>query len=122
MSQELSLSGSISYSDSEGTDDSLSISAFIANVAAKVILHTKQIIPTSEAAINIGDLPSLGFAIFVNRDDTNYINLKVATGGAIFAKLRPGAFAIQELGSGAQVPYAIANTASCSLEIFIVAV
>lgn len=121
MAQELTLSGSLSYSDSEGTEDSLSISELMASVATKRLLHAKQSIPTSEIAIELGDLSSLGWAIFVNRDATNYIEIKTATGGDIFAKLKPGCFALLPLGSGAQAPYAIATGSSCQLEIIICA-
>ncbi len=121
MASELTLSGSLLYSDSEGTEDSLSISELMASVATKRLVHAKQSIPTSEIAIELGDLSSIRWAIFINRDSANYLELKVATGGAIFAKLMPGFFALLPLGSGAQVPYAVATGSSCQLEIIICA-
>lgn len=121
MSQELTLNASLAYADSGGTEDGISIIDFIANVVTKSMTRYKQSIPTSEVPIVLGDLSSLGYAIFVNRDITNSISLRVTTGGSIFAKLRPnGGFAFLELGSGAQIPYAIASGDTCLLEAMIV--
>jgi hypothetical protein len=119
MAQELTINGSLSYSDSEGTDISLAIVNLVDSVATKRLVRTKQLVTTSEIAIDFGDVSVLAWAMFVNRDVANYIEIKVATGGAIFAKLLPGRFALLPLGSGAQEPYAIANTASCQMDVII---
>ena len=119
MSNEITATGILEYEDSEDASETLSISDLIASVATKKYIKGKQAIGTSEEAITLGEVTSPGWAIFINRDETNFINLKVATGGAIFAKLKAGEFAILRLGSGAQAPYAIADTAACQLEYFI---
>lgn len=92
---------------------------FLASISTKKFTWAKQNIATSEEAINLGEATAPGYAIFINRDATNYIELKVATSGAIFAKLKAGECCLLRLGSGAQVPYAIANTAACQLEYLI---
>lgn len=128
MANEITLAGSLSYEDSEGTSESLSMANVIKSVATKLIARLKQNVGFSvEEAIKLGDVSTLGYAIFINRDQTNFINLKVATSGAIFARLDAdtagngtGGFAILKLGSGAQVPFAIADTAACQMDIFIV--
>lgn len=120
MANEITVNASLAYEDSENADVLLDVAGLLANVSVKRFVHLKQSIGTSEEAINIGDLSAPGYAIFRNRDSTNYIELKVATGGAIFAKLLPGEVALLRLGSGAQAPYAIANAASCQLEFLIV--
>lgn len=127
MANELTMSLSMSYEDSEGTSESLSLANIIKSVSSKIIAHHKQNIGTSEEAVNLGPVSAPGYAILVNRDETNYIELKVATSGAIFAKLDPdtagdgtGGFAFLKLGSGAQAPFAIANTAACQLEVFLI--
>lgn len=127
MSNEITLNASIEYSDSEKTEESLALDNIVKSVATKRITRLKQNVGTSEEAVNLGDVSAPGYALFVNRDPTNYIDLKVATSGAIFARLDPdtnsdgkGGFALLKLGSGAQVPYAIANTAACQMDIFIV--
>lgn len=127
MANEITLSGSLSYEDSEGTELSLSMANVIKSVATKLINRLKQNIGTAEEAIKLGEVSSLGYALFINRDETNFIELRVSTGGAKFAKLDPdtagngtGGFALLKLGSGAQVPYAIADTAACQMDIFII--
>lgn len=127
MANEITANLSLSYEDSENTAASLALVDVLKSVATKRITRTKQNVGTAEEAISLGDVTAPGYALFVNRDATNYIELKVGTGGAIFAKLDPdtnsdgkGGFAFLKLGSGAQVPYAIANTAACQLDVFII--
>lgn len=119
MAYGVTLSASMAYSDSEGSEESRSLSDLLATVATKKFVRHKQNIGTAEEAVQLAEVTAPGWAIFVNLDVTNFINLKVATSGAIFAKLKPGEFALLRLGSGAQVPYAIADTAACQLEVFI---
>lgn len=88
-------------------------------MATKQFIHAKQSIGTSEEAIVLGENTSPGWAFFINRDSTNYVELRVATGGAKFTKLKPGEFCLLRLGSGAQAPFAIADTAACVLEYLI---
>lgn len=119
MANELTLNASMVYADSEDTDLSLAIVDLLATVSSKLPIQRKQNIGTSEEAISLGETTAPGWALFLNRDATNFINLKVATSGAIFAKLKPGEFCLLRLGSGAQAPYAISDTAACQLEYFI---
>jgi hypothetical protein len=121
------MSGSLSYADTEGTIEGMSFAGVIKSVVTKRITRIKQNIAITEVAVNLGNISAPGYAIFQNRDVTNSINLKVASGGAIFASLDPdvnangqGGFAFLKLGSGAQVPYAIALVATCQMDIFIV--
>lgn len=119
---EITLNASLSYEDSEMDDPvSLELEDILKTVTTKRITRAKQNVGTSEEAINLGDVSSPGYALLINRDTTNFINLKVATGGAIFARLdRSNGFALLKLGSGAQVPYAIADTAACQMDVFII--
>ncbi len=120
MANEITLNASLAYEDSEDADVLMDVVDKLATVSVKRYVKGKQSIGTSEEAINLGDLSAPGYALFRNRDETNFINLKVATAGAIFAKLLPGEIALLRLGSGAQAPYAIADTAACQLEYLIV--
>lgn len=119
MANEITVNASLAYSDDESADLTLSIVDLLATISTKKFAWNKQNIGTAEEAINLGEATSPGWAIFINRDATNFISLKVGTGGAIFAKLKPGEPALLRLGSGAQVPYAIADTAACQLEYLI---
>jgi hypothetical protein len=124
MSQEVTVNASLEYSDSEGSEcPPLELTNFFANVTTKRFVRLKQNIGTSEEAIKLGELTTLGWAMFINRDLTNFINIKVATGGAIFAKLFPGeCCGPLRLGSGAQAPFAIADTAACQMDVLIIEV
>jgi len=119
VSNEINLNATLEYEDSEGTALSLQIVNLLASVASKKPIAFKQNIGITEEAIGLGETTAPGWAMFINRDETNFVNLKVATGGAIFAKLKPGEFAFLRLGSGAQAPFAIADTAACQLEVLI---
>lgn len=128
MADEITISVSMSYEDSENTSVSMSITEALFSVATKRVNRIKMNVAITEEAIPLGDVTAPGYALFVNRDPTNFINLKVATGGAIFAKLTPdadsdgkGGMALLRLGSGAQAPYAIADTATCQMDVFIIA-
>lgn len=127
MANELTISVSLDYEDSRFQTDGLSVEQIIKTVSSKKKVRHTQSIGTSEEAIALGEITSPGYAIFRNLDPTNFVNLKVATGGAIFARLDPdtnadgkGGVALLRLGSGAQAPYAAADTASCDIEYIIV--
>lgn len=120
MANEITLNALVQYEDSESTEAELGVTDILKTVATKRVTRLKQSVGTSEEAIDLGDITSPGYAILINRDATNYIDLKVATAGAIFARLDPNSgMAMLKLGSGAQAPFAIANTAACQMEILI---
>lgn len=121
MANELTLNGSLQYADTEDADLALQIVDLLATVSVKRYVRLKHNVGITEEAISLGDVASPGWAIFINRDETNFIELRVSTGGAKFAKLKPGEFALLRLGSGAQAPFAIADTAACQMEYFILA-
>lgn len=119
MADEVTLDATLNYADSESADETLSVAALLASVATKKYTKAKQSIGTSEEAINLGEVTAPGWALFVNRAIANFIELRVGSGGAKFAKLKPGEFAFLRLGSGAQVPFAISDTAASQLEYFV---
>lgn len=123
MANEVTLTApSLAYADSEGADEILTLAEKQASVSSKKYIKAKQSIGfAAEEAINLGEVTAPGWAFFINRDTTNFIELRVATSGAKFAKLLAGEPAGPfRLGSGAQAPYAIADTAACVLEYMII--
>jgi hypothetical protein len=116
MANELTLNGSLEYHDSDGTEISIDIANLAASVSAKIALHARQNIGVTEEAIVLGEVTAPGWFFAINRDPTNFIECRVATGGAKFAKMKPGEFCMLRLGSGAQAPYAIADTGACMME------
>lgn len=122
MSSELTLNASIAFEDSEGSAFALQVIDFIQSISTKKFIHLKQNIGITEEALYLGELTSLGYAMFLNWDQTNYVELRVATAGTKFATLKPAisttapGFALLFLGSGITAPYAIANSAACQVE------
>ncbi len=128
MSNELTLAASIEYDDGLVTD-SLSILSGddVRSLTTDKFHKSIQSVGTSEEAVGLGDITTRCVCMLINLDSTNYIEVKTGTGGTIFAKLYPrgsgvGAnFCLVPLGSGAQSPFVIANTASCEMAIFLCA-
>ncbi len=122
MSNEITLSASLAYSDSEGTTDALiPMAAALATITTKKTLHSKMSVTTAELALPLGNLASLGWCAFVNRDPTNFIEIRTSTGAVKFCKLPAGKGALLYIGSGVTAPFVIADTANCQLEYFLCA-
>lgn len=120
MAEQITANATLQYQDSVDTTDSMQINDLSVDVASEKFVHAKQTIGTSEESLVIGETTSPGWFFAINRDSTNFIELRVGTGGAKFAKLLPGEFCFLRLGSGAQVPYAIADTAAAALEYLVI--
>lgn len=122
MADEITMGGSLAYDDGDGFVDLFEKAGILANSAGKKTIHHKQSIGFAAAeAIVLGEVTAPGLAIFQNVDETNFVKLLVATGGAIFAKLLPGEICGPiRLGSGAQVPFAQADTGAVLLRYMIV--
>lgn len=81
------------------------------------VLH-RQTIGTSAEAVTIpSDIGTAGWCRIRNRDATNYVTLRIGSGGSDFAKLLPGEYALFRLASSSL--YAVANTAACEIEYLI---
>lgn len=119
MASELTFNSSLIYEDDDGDQVVMQLVDLLDDLESGRYVKAKQPIGTSEEAITLGGVTAPRWFMAINRDETNYVELKVATSGAIFARLYPGKFCIVPLGSGAQAPFAIANTAACLLEYFV---
>lgn len=127
MANEVASSFEIDYDDGLQAT-SLSVASRQLTSAGKRVTRLIQNVGTTEEAVQLGEITAPGAFALVNLDPTNYIDVKVGTGGAIFARLKPdvngdgkgGWVAGDALGSGAQAPYVIANTASCRMAVLIV--
>lgn len=125
MAVGLTLNLSASYLDANDVVGEVEVAGLVLTLAVEKLVHCTQTVGTVEEVIEIGDIVSRGSCILVNLDPTNYIEVKVGTGGAIFAKLFPkdsvagASFCFVHLGSGAQSPFVIANSAACEMQIFL---
>jgi hypothetical protein len=122
MANELTLNAMIAYSDAEDADEVLQVADLAATASTLKYVKAKQAIGITEEAIGLGEVTSLGWGLFINRDSTNFIELRVGTGSTKFAKLKAGEFAFFRFGSGVTAPYAIADTSPCQMEYIIVSV
>lgn len=122
MANELTINASMEYLDSEEVSASLSVVDKLVTVTTKKPIRNRQTITTSEVAINLGGLASIGWVMFKNLDSTNYIEIKTGTAGTIIGKMLAGeTYGPVRIGSGITAPFAIANTASCDMEIMMCA-
>jgi len=121
MTNTATITANLAYSDGSGDIELGNTEGLAVTLTNAGFTRIRQSVGTSEEAVTLGDATAPGYAVFINRDATNYIDLKVATGGAIFARLSAGGgLALLNLGSGAQAPFAAANTAACIMDILIV--
>ena len=118
MADEITMTGSVAYSDSNDVAVDLTPAAFLASVATKAVSLGTQSIATTETTLNLGGLAALGVVMLVNRDPTNYVDVKTAASGIKIARLKPGGgFAIMDWSAGGvTAPVAIADTAACVIE------
>lgn len=121
MADEITLSGSLVYSDSEGTDVSLAVADLLQSITDKAVVRQKVGLTTTQQAIDLGNLATLGWAVFLNRSETITIKLRTAVAGEFFATLPPGGFAVLYLGSDITAPYAVSVTSPAQLEYLICA-
>lgn len=120
MAAELTLTTTMSFAKGTIPSHTLSETSKSVSVTGTKFFHNVQDVGTSEEAILLGDVAAGGHIMIVNRDATNFVNVKVGTGGAIFGKLKPAESMRLRLGSGATAPFIIADTAACKVEVFAV--
>lgn len=120
MANEISATPGISVTPSGGatmTRGGSTITISLVDSAQRYVAGI-QTVGTSEEALNLGEVAgtTLGWAWFKNLDATNFVSIKTATSGTIFAKLKAGEACMFRFGSGVTAPYVIADTASVRLE------
>lgn len=89
------------------------------DMAGTPVIHNTQQIGTSEEAIVMGDVSTPGWAWFKNLDDTNYVEIRPATGVADLLRLNPGEECVFRFAADATAPFAIANTGAVYIEYVI---
>ena len=119
MADEITLTISLKFNKgsttfTEGVND-LGI-----DVAGSVIMHNRQSVGTLEEAIVLGDVGMGGYILAINRDATNFVEIRAATGVADMVKLLPGEPACFRFPASATAPFAIADTGACELEYWLI--
>ncbi len=122
MSSEVTVNLQLQYSDSNGVADSLQLANAHYSVTTKVISHGVVSVPTTAAALNLGNVTALGYIMLINRDPTNFVTLLTSTGGVVFAKLWPGQGALFYFGSGVTAPFIKSDTAVCIVDYLLISI
>ena len=73
--------------------------------------------PAALPGLNV--LTTVGLAVFVNHDSSNYVDLMTGVAGVAFARLLPGECAVFRLPAAMTAPAALAHTAACLIEYLI---
>jgi hypothetical protein len=120
MANELTINASIEYADAEGVSGSLDVSGLQVTLTSKKWHFIRQSIATSDTAINLGGISSLGWMMLKNLDPVNYVEIKTAISGTVIGKMFPGeTYGPKRVGSGITAPAAIANTAAVDVAVAI---
>jgi len=116
MANEISYQFQVRLANGELNDTYSSPSQRTDQTNARLIRNVQEI-GTSEEILENGDVATPGWAVFVNLDDTNYVEVGHYTGGTFypFLKLKPGDQMICRLGVTTAQLYAKANTSTVSL-------
>ena len=118
MSNELTLSISLSFTKGDtALDFDLGPTRF--DVSGSKAMKHRQEIGTSEEAILLGDAGVGGYFVGVNRDSTNFMEIRPGSGEEDLIRMEPGDFCCFRIADDA-TPYAIADTAACELEYAVV--
>ncbi len=119
MANELTVSASLAFSKG-GITAGLSKNGLQITITGTKKLENVQNIGTSEEALQLGDLGSSAdcWLLIINRDATNYVSLRRATGEGNMTKLKAGEMALMRLEAAA--PFAIANTGACNVEYVLI--
>jgi hypothetical protein len=95
--------------------------SFQVTVSGSRFIQMRQSVGTSEEALDIGDIATGGYFIAVNRDATNYVEIRSGTGATDLVRLNAGEVCMFRMSADSSAPYAIANTASVDLEYILIA-
>lgn len=102
-----------------GTVAGLDAGTISVTMTGSNILQNRQTVGTSEEALLLGDVPAGGWFIGINRDSSNYIRIRGASGQTPLARCRFGEPACFRIDAGA-TPTVQADTANCELEYVLV--
>lgn len=117
MANELTLAASLKFVKG-GKSVSFGKSGVQLDVAGSNYTLKTQTIGTSEEAISLGDVATPGYILIYNLDATNFVSVRSGTGAANLVKIPAGGMAL--FNCAASAPYAIADTASVSIEYLLV--
>lgn len=122
MSQPIQLTASLALTET-GVAVSLAVTGLFVALAGSKYVEGIQNVPTTAggtAIPGLASLANLGYALLVNLDTTNYVEILTAVSGTAFIKLLPGDAALFRFDPGVTAPAALAHTAAVNLQYFII--
>lgn len=117
MADELTTSFAIEYSKG-GRVVARSKTGVQIDVSGTDYVTGTQTIATTEEALNKGDITTIGWVFITNKDTTNYVTYRAATGGADCVKIKAGETV--SFRAASNTPYMIANTASVEIDYVLI--
>lgn len=120
MANEITLTAKLLYAKG-GTSVSLGVEGLAITVSGSRFIHHRQQIGTTEEALDLGDLATGGYFVGVNRDTTNFVEIRSGTGATDLVRLNAGEACAFRMSGDASAPFAIANTAAVELEFILIA-
>ena len=119
MAKELQAVGRMVYDDGD-VRVSLDKGVLKIDSAGKQVVHHVQEIGTSEEALDVGDISTLGWIMFFNQDVTNFVEIRPGSAVADFLRIEKREFSgPMRLAQNATL-YAIADTAAVKLEYLLI--
>lgn len=118
MANELKVTCRLEFSKGD-TEHDFAITKLARTIAGAQAMANRQSIGTSEEAVLVGDVAAGGYFMGVNRDSTNYIELRPGSGLGDLIRLEAGDVCLFRLTDDATL-YAIADTDTCDLEYLII--
>lgn len=118
MSSEIRVSANVACTNGNYSDQfirNISVDQATANGTKRGITCT-----TSDTALSFADVSTLGYAVFLNQDATNYLDIGPTAAGAIvpMVRLKPGELAVLRLTPGITLRTQ-AHTASVILQAWV---
>jgi len=113
---EIRISASLAV-DNGIIDEALSKSGLRFDWSGTKVTKHIQAIGTSEEAIDLGEITTLGYFMAINLDSTNYVEIRSGTGAGndVIRLDANNGVCLLRWGSDVTAPYAVANTASCNV-------
>jgi hypothetical protein len=117
VANEISVSSALSYVKNAAEVLSRAQAAKILSQAGVGAIEVPELsVPITEIAMPLGGLTTLGWCWFHNLDPTNFLHIRIATGGSKIVKVMPLAAVLFCFGVDVTVPYLIADTGSVIVE------
>ena len=122
MANELIGSAAFTFQKGDLKELAASFIGAARSVTGSTYFHNAPSIGITEEALALGDITAAkAFYLFYNTDDTNYVEIRSATGASNDVIYLPPKFpTIGHFGTDITAPFAIANTAACVIEYWLV--